>query len=95
MQIAPDFDSSEWARLELDDPISKDWEKAICVFNSRFIEPADVLVSIDENKAPTERRYEGGRLGQTQIEAKASPTNRATANAKPKPWSCGLVATPS
>jgi hypothetical protein len=61
MQIAPGIDSSEWAGLQLDDPLSKDWEKAISAFKSRiysrFIEPADVLVSIDENKPATARRF--------------------------------------
>jgi hypothetical protein len=61
MQIAPGFDSSEWASLQLDDPQSKDWEKAISVFKSRiyarFVEPADVLISIDEQKPAAERRF--------------------------------------
>jgi hypothetical protein len=52
MQVAPDFDSSEWPSLKLDDPMSKDWKKAISVFGtriySRFLDAADVLVSLDE-----------------------------------------------
>lgn len=61
MQVAPDFDSSEWPSLKLDDPTSKDWEKAISVFRtriySRFIDAADVLVSLDEKKPIKERRF--------------------------------------
>jgi hypothetical protein len=61
MQVAPDFDSSDWPSLKLDDPISKDWDKAIAAFRariySRFIDAADVLVSIDEKKPINERRY--------------------------------------
>jgi len=61
MQIAPDFDSSEWAGLQLNDPLSQDWEKAIAVFRSRiyarFIEPADALVALDAQKPVAERRF--------------------------------------
>jgi hypothetical protein len=61
MQVAPDFDLSEWSKLQLDDPMSKDWEKAISVFStriySRFIDAADVLVSLDEKKPIKERRF--------------------------------------
>lgn len=61
MQIASHFDSSKWSGFQLDDPMSKDWEKAIYVFKtriySRFIDPADVLVSIDEKKPAPERRF--------------------------------------
>jgi hypothetical protein len=61
MQIAPHFDSSQWSRLHLDDAMSKDWEEAVSVLRnriySRFIEPADILVSFDEKKSATERRF--------------------------------------
>lgn len=61
MRVAPGFDSSQWSRLQLDDPISKDWQKAISVFRSRiysrFIDAADVLVAIDEKKSVAERRF--------------------------------------
>jgi len=61
MQVAPDFDSSEWPSLKLEDPMSKDWEKAISVFRtriySRFLDAADVLVSLDEKKLIKERRF--------------------------------------
>jgi hypothetical protein len=61
MQVAPDFDSSEWSKLQLDDPMSKDWGKAVSVFRariySRFIDAADVLVCLDEKKPIKERRF--------------------------------------
>jgi hypothetical protein len=61
MQVAPGFASSQWSRLQLDDPASKDWDTAIAVFKtriySRFVDPADVLVTLDEKKPPTERRF--------------------------------------
>jgi len=61
MQVAPDFDSSEWPSLKLEYPMSKDWEKAISVFRtriySRFLDAADVLVSLDEKKLIKERRF--------------------------------------
>lgn len=48
MEIAPEFTVSDWKKLQLQDPLSKDWEKAISVFEkrikSRFIEPADILI---------------------------------------------------
>lgn len=61
MQVAPGFDSAEWPSLKLDDPMSTDWEKAIFVFRTRiygrFIDAADVLVSLDEKKPIGERRF--------------------------------------
>jgi len=61
MQVAPDFDSSDWLSLSLDDPMSKDWDKAIDVFRariySRFIDAADVLVSMDEKQPINKRRF--------------------------------------
>jgi hypothetical protein len=61
MQVAPDFDSSDWLSLNLDDSMSKDWDKAIAVFRariySRFIDAADVLVSMDEKQSINNRRF--------------------------------------
>ena len=61
MQIAPGVDSSEWLSLKLDDDDSDDWEKAIEIFElrikSRYLEPVDLLVSEDQKRKPTERRY--------------------------------------
>jgi hypothetical protein len=43
--IAPGISKDEWLRLNLDDPYSPDWNRAIEIFNerirSRYIEPAD------------------------------------------------------
>jgi hypothetical protein len=61
MKIAPDFDSSQWSKLNLADPASNDWETAISVLKSRlysrFIDAADILLSIDDQKPLTERRF--------------------------------------
>ncbi len=52
MQIAPGFDSTDWNKLQLDDPNSADWTKAITIFKKRiygrFIDPVDLLIDKSE-----------------------------------------------
>ena len=59
--IAPGIRRDEWLRLNLDDPKSPDWNRAIEIFNerirSRYIEPADLLMMKDSKRKPVERRY--------------------------------------
>lgn len=61
MQIAPGFQSSEWKALRLDDPASPDWETAIGVLDrrirERYFEPTDFLLSVENDKAATQRRF--------------------------------------
>lgn len=61
MQIAPGFDSSDWNALQLDDPASPDWARAIEIFSTRiggrFIEPVDHLIEADEKRPARERRF--------------------------------------
>lgn len=58
MEIALGFTVGDWKKLNLEDPTSKNWEKAIYVFesriNSRFIEPADIL--IDAHKRDSSKK---------------------------------------
>jgi len=60
MYIAPGIRRDEWLRLNLDNPESPDWNRAIEIFNerirSRYIEPADLLVKEDSKRKPVERR---------------------------------------
>lgn len=49
MEIAPGYTVADWKKLNLDDPNSPGWKKAICIFEARirrrFIEPVDVLIA--------------------------------------------------
>lgn len=61
MYIAPGIRRDEWLKLNLNDPHSPDWNRAIEIFNqrirSRYIEPADLLIEEDRKRKPIERRY--------------------------------------
>lgn len=61
MQIAPNFESSKWKTLRLDDANSSDWGTAISVLDGRirerYIDPADMLIDIEKNKSPTQCRF--------------------------------------
>ncbi len=61
MQIAPGVDSVDWRQLQLNDPASPDWPKAIRIFegriHERFIDPVDYLITAEEGKPITEKRF--------------------------------------
>jgi hypothetical protein len=61
MLIAPGVDSSEWQSLQLSDPKSPDWGRAIEIFESRsherLIAPVDHLINTEESKPPVKRRF--------------------------------------
>lgn len=52
MEIAPKFTVKDWKALDLNDPQSDDWDKAVKAFqlriDSRFIEPADILLETEK-----------------------------------------------
>ncbi len=53
MEIAPRFMVADWKKLNLSDPKNNDWQKAISIFerriHSRFVEPANILISVHRN----------------------------------------------
>ena len=61
MQIAPGVDATVWQALSLDDPKSADWNTAVQILDARishrFIEPIDYLITAEESKPATERRF--------------------------------------
>jgi hypothetical protein len=61
MQIAPGVDASIWQGLKLGEPDNPDWAKAIGILaariHDRYIEPVDFLITSEENKPPSERRF--------------------------------------
>lgn len=61
MQIAPNFDASNWRKLQLEEAGSPDWEVAIATFDSRirarYIEPTDLLISTENDKLANQRRF--------------------------------------
>lgn len=61
MYIAPGISSDEYIALNLDDPASPDWTRAVTIFCqrilTRYVEPADLLVENDSKRRPAERRY--------------------------------------
>ncbi|MBU0593315.1 MAG: hypothetical protein KKH74_06195 [Gammaproteobacteria bacterium] len=64
MQIAPNFDASDWKKLQLEEGGSPDWEVAVATFDSRirarYIEPTDLLISTENDKLANQRRFEVG-----------------------------------
>lgn len=61
MQIAPGVKAAEWQRLRLDDPASPDWGRAVEILRERiqrrFLDAVDYLISAEELKPSTERRF--------------------------------------
>ena len=61
MEIAPGINTSEWHALNLDDANSADWDKAINILHkrikSRYLDPADILLNEDSQRAARERRF--------------------------------------
>jgi len=61
MQIAPGVDATVWQALSLDDLDSTDWNTAVQILEARighrFIEPIDYLITAEESKPATERRF--------------------------------------
>ncbi|MCG7985462.1 MAG: hypothetical protein JAY90_22340 [Candidatus Thiodiazotropha lotti] len=61
MEIAPNFTSDQWFSLNLDGENEKDWQKGIDVLRdrlyARYIEPVDVLLRIEENQPPKDRKF--------------------------------------
>ena len=61
MQIAPGVRDSDWIALNLDDPKSPDWARAIDILEGRicerFVVPVDFLIAAEEPRLPTERKF--------------------------------------
>lgn len=61
MEIAKGISHTDWHKLELTNPISNDWERAIDIFSKRlterYLEPADRLVEIEKDLQPTQKKY--------------------------------------
>jgi hypothetical protein len=61
MQIAPNFTSADWRKLDLATPESPDWSMAIDAFEQRlqmrFFDPIECLRVAEQDKRPTERRF--------------------------------------
>jgi len=61
IDIAPGINATDWHALNLDDPKSNDWGRAIEIFRSRikerYIEPAQILLELDEKRQPINRKY--------------------------------------
>jgi hypothetical protein len=61
MFIAPRVTTDDWKSLNLDDHNSKDWERAVSIFEARIVEryfnPVDILLKDDEKRQATERRF--------------------------------------
>ncbi len=61
MQIAPNFDSTKWKTLQLDDPESSDWGIAVAVLSGRiqerYFDPMDILIAAEKDKPATKRRF--------------------------------------
>jgi hypothetical protein len=61
MFIAPGIDSAHWKALDLSTPTTQDWKTAISIFNqrlqTRFVDPIDHLVQLDEAVPAVERRF--------------------------------------
>ncbi|WP_296148347.1 hypothetical protein [uncultured Flavobacterium sp.] len=61
MEIAKGFKNTDYLKLDLDDINSKDYLKAIEIFekriNDRFIEPIDKLIDLENNLSSTSKKY--------------------------------------
>jgi hypothetical protein len=61
MDMAPGFPAHEWPKLDLNDPLSPDWQTAIKVLvgriKERFIDPIDYLIESEESKPAKERHF--------------------------------------
>ncbi len=61
MKIAPGIDADDWKRLDLGNPDSSDWERAISIFEyrirGRFTDAVDFLIADDEQRPVAERRF--------------------------------------
>lgn len=61
MEIAPGFTCKDWKALDLSAVDSKDWNKALSVLKTRiterYIEPVDLLISHEEQKHYSARRF--------------------------------------
>lgn len=61
MEIAKEIKNSEWNKLNLSDPLSLDWNRAIEIFSKRiqerYIEPADKLVDLEKHLPAKEKKY--------------------------------------
>jgi len=61
LKIAPNVDASEWKKLDLTSEQGADWTRAIEIFRerieTRYLQPVDLLVGLDENRLAPERRF--------------------------------------
>lgn len=60
MFIAPNFTANQWKNLKLEQN-EQDWQKAIDIFKSRiesrYIDPVEKLLEIEDELKPSERRF--------------------------------------
>ena len=61
IDIAPGVCATKWHGLNLDEPESDDWDKAIGIFKARiterYIEPVQLLLDTEKNKSAKDRKY--------------------------------------
>lgn len=61
MFIAPEIHSDYWKSLNLENPDSEDWSKAIEILkhriNCRYLEPVELLINEDEKRIANKRKY--------------------------------------
>jgi hypothetical protein len=61
MKIAPGVQVADWKALDLSQPDSPDWDRAISIFElrirSRFVDVVDFLLAEDKQRAPTARTF--------------------------------------
>jgi hypothetical protein len=61
MRIAPGFEDSDWRALQLNDPQSPDWRRAISIYEARirgrFLDPAEYLIQAEAALDRHERRF--------------------------------------
>ncbi|HTE88871.1 MAG TPA: hypothetical protein VK639_07970, partial [Terriglobales bacterium] len=63
MQIAPGIDSSEWRTLQLDDPDSPDWDRAVEILRTRICGRfTDAAEREAKNQRIPEREKRGAEL---------------------------------
>lgn len=61
MRIAPGVEVADWKALDLSEPASPDWERAISIFEQRirgrFAEVVEFLLAEDAKRAPADRKF--------------------------------------
>jgi len=61
MQISKEYSSDDWSKLKLEENNEEDWQKAIDILEARlterFLEPIDILIDAEKQKAAHKRKF--------------------------------------